>query len=197
MSNHMNFKLILSSEALFANCAGKPLLRMKCFNVLPYARILFKSFFTMRTSKNTISLCSWTWSLRLWTCSGSCEHVSHLWIGPDCFFEFSLNGKMGDPCSPACSTSSNHVSYCIIHICHKKKGSSDVFRDHPDVLLLSLKLFLELQANSLGMEGRSSSFSFFTFCFDFMNLLSFIFRSLLSGCTFYLLRNHQDLSIWK
>ena len=69
--------------------------------------------------------------------------------------------------------------------------------DHPDVLLLSLKLFLELQANSLGMEGRSSSFSFFTFCFGFMNLLSFIFRSLLSGCTFYLLRNHQDLSIWK
>ena len=69
--------------------------------------------------------------------------------------------------------------------------------DHSNVLLLSLKLFLELQANSLGMEGRSSSFSFFTFCFDFMNLLSFIFRSLLSGCTFYLLRNHQDLSIWK
>ena len=58
MSNHMNFKLILSSEALFADCAGKPLLRMKCFNVLPYARILFKSFFTMRTSEIPFSLCS-------------------------------------------------------------------------------------------------------------------------------------------
>ena len=174
MSNHMDFKLILSSEALFAVCAGKSLLRMKCFNVLPYARILFKSFFTMRTSKNTISLCSWTWSLRLWTCSGSCEHVSHLWIGPDCFLKFSLGNKMGNPCSPACSTKSNHVSYWY----------------PPWILQI-------MQANSLGMEEGSSNFFFFTFCFDFINLLSFIFRSLLKGWTFYLLRNHQDLSIWK
>ena len=130
---------------------------------------------------------------------------------------------MGDPCSPACSTRSNHVSYwyppwiltgyCVkmIHVIVKvyfrflelftfvtrKKVLQMYSGDHSNVLLLSLKLFLELQANFLGMEGRSSSFSFFTFCFGFMNLLSFIFRSLLSGCTFYLLRNHQDLSIWK
>ena len=113
---------------------------------------------------------------------------------------------MGNPCSPACSTRSNHVSYwyppwiltgCCVKMIHVIVKVYFRFLEL-FTFIIRKKILQIMQANSLGMEGRSSNFSFFTFCFDFMNLLSFIFRSLLSGCTFYLLRNHhKTLSIWK